>query len=307
MNVCGSCGEPVVGASTTCGGCGGSDRFGGASLSEAHPLYDTWPAPASVDTSVSSPSRAHSRREMFVRVLSVVTAVSTVPAAIHYGNIWFAKPLVPIWFVGAILPSLLVVLPVFGSAKIAGFRCSDSRLLVLVSVSALMVGLRSAGGLASYDQSTHDLELLTHLLGLPGFAVSALVFPSFDVLRRLFGAPLNPVHIVLASIAALQFFLLRSSSSPIWSFVFSPGSVSGPNLFEYGFLTVLVAVGFLRTPWRHFAALPLALFSAASFTANVMLSDLPLRPWPNPVTFACCVAILFPLGNAMDRKPLDFQ
>jgi hypothetical protein len=202
------------------------------------------------------------------------------------------------------LPALLAGFPVFGSAQLFGIRCDDSRVAVLAAVSGLMVGMRAGGGLLLNGFISEEFVTLGRLMGLSGFALAVLVFPSFSSLLQIFTRDVNPAHVALASVAALQFLLLRSNNSSL-SFIFSPGSVSGPTVLEYIFLGVLLSIGFMASPWRQFASVPIAFFAAMSYFANVMVFEAPVRPWPNPVIAVCCVLICLPFDEAFGRSRSD--
>ena len=213
-------------------------------------------------------------------------------------------------FVGTALPALLVIAPRMIPSHLRGSGAPDARLSLMASVSGLLVGCRSLSGLiGSYDfgfsMNRGGLYEVGLGLGLAGFAVFALNITWNKGLKLMFTAPTNPIA-PIAGILAASVFLWCRYALYTGNFVFSPASVSGPTDFEFIFLIALVAAGFMKTPFRQSVAFVLGTFSILSFLANVLISDAPLRPWPNPVTFACCVVMLFPFNEFGSKESVPF-
>lgn len=238
-------------------------------------------------------------------VLAILTAASPALVLVDALN-YSSGRLVRAMAVGVLVPALLALVVATGKAAPFGISAGDSRFAVVAIVSGLFVGIRAVGGLAVVDEFDGAATVLSLLVSLSGFALMAVLWPRGRGTKLIFSRRPHPVHVVLVVVAALQFIVLRESESVFWSFVYSAGSIVGPSVMEYVFLATLVAIGFLADPWRQFAAIPVAVFSFTSFAGNVLLADAPLRPWPNPVVFACCVALMFPLNESLRRGHVEF-
>ena len=213
-------------------------------------------------------------------------------------------------FVGAVLPAFLMVAPRLVPRGHRGASETDARLVLVGAMSGLLVGLRSLAALVdTYDYGfaleQQGLFVAGLTLGLAGFAVFALSIPWGTGLTGLFASPSNPVA-PMAGILAVVVFLWTRYSNEWVQFVFSPASISGPTVLEWAFLAALALAGFLRTPYRQPVAFVLGTFSILSFLANVIVTGGPLRPWPNPVTFACCIAMLYPFNDVTSRDRVGF-
>lgn len=213
-------------------------------------------------------------------------------------------------FVGSVLPTLLVIAPRLVPSHRRGFGAADARLALVSAVGGLLVGCRSLAALID----TYDYGFVMHRqgvyvvglgLGLAGFAVFGLNITWSRGLTSMFVAPTNPVAPIAAILAAGVFLWCRYALE-LGNFAFSPASISGSTALELVFVTVLVAGGFLRSPYRQPVAFVLGIFSILSFLANVLISDAPLRPWPNPVTFACCIVMLFPFDEFGSKETVYF-
>ncbi|MFM8857040.1 MAG: hypothetical protein ACKOI2_07505 [Actinomycetota bacterium] len=213
-------------------------------------------------------------------------------------------------FVGAVLPASLMVAPRLVSRGRRGASETDARLVLVGAVSGLLVGCRSLAALVdTYDYGfmleQQGLFVAGLSLGLAGLAVFALTIPWGAGLKKIVGSPSNPVAPAAGILAAVVFVWTRYSNEWV-QFVFSPASISGPTGLEWVFLAVLVLAGFLRTPYRQPVAFVLGMFSIMSFLANILVTGGPLRPWPNPVTFACCVAMLYPFRDVTSSESVGF-
>ena len=235
----------------------------------------------------------------------IITALSPIFAVLYLNDFWlFSSDLPEIWIVSVWIPALMTLIPLLGSRKFLGISGDDARFVLLSAVTALFVALRSTGALLEPSLPDDGYFILSQILGLAGFVVVGISFPWKKSARSWFAESFHPVHIAVASLAAVVFLVMRERGSA--QFLFSHASISGPSVFEYVFLAVLVSVGFLRAPWRQFVALPIASFSIMSFIANVLFAEGPVHPWPNPVTFACCIALCFPWESSVDDKKLTF-
>jgi hypothetical protein len=238
-------------------------------------------------------------------VARIITALSPLLAVLYFDDMWLIdSDLREIWITSVWVPALMVLIPLLGHRKVFGIAGDDARFELLAAVTALFVAIRASGALIDSAMPDDGLFVLSQLLGFAGFVVVGISFPWKKAPRSWFAENFNPVHIVIASVAALVFLVMRERE--IVQFLFSPASISGPSVLEYLFLAILVSVGFLRAPWRQFVALPIASLSIMSFIANVLFTEGAVRPWPNPVTFACCIALCFPWETAADEKRVSF-
>lgn len=248
---------------------------------------------------------ARKASDVILLVSRVVTAISPVFAVLFFDDLWLiGSDLREIWVVSVWIPALMTLIPVLGPRRFLGIAGDDARWVLMSAMTAFFVAVRSTGALVESAMPDDGLFVLSQLLGLSGYVVVGLSFPWKKSARTWFAETFNPVHIVIASLAALVFLVMRQRDT--FQFLFSPASISGPSALEYVFLAVLVSIGFMRTPWRQFAALPIASFSILSYIANVLFFGVTVRPWPNPVTFACCIALCFPWGAAADERRMTF-
>ena len=300
IRFCPSCGterREGAGYCVTCGHRLGSDSFAPPSV-EDYFATETSRASGYGKTSTLS-------SDAFLKICLVLVALSPIPAIIELNNSWYwIENAQMIWIVSVFLPALMVAIPLLGERKFLGIVASDARFTVLSSVTAFFVALRATGALADGDFPHESQFVLSQLIGLLGFAVLGITFPWKKPVRSWFAEDFNPVHISMASLGAITFVALRNSNT--WQFIFSPASISGPSILEYVFLALLVAAGFMASPWRQFVAISIGSLSILSFTANVLFLDGPIRPWPNPVTFACCLALCFPWQDMADPDRKSF-
>jgi len=213
-------------------------------------------------------------------------------------------------FVAAVLPAFLMLSPRLLPSTYRNPAQVDARLVLVGAVSGLLVGCRSLAGLLdTYDYGfaldREGLYVAGLSLGLAGFAVFALSIPWNSGLKGLVASPSNPVAPAAGIVAAVVFLWCRYSLD-LQQFVFSPASVSGPTGLEWVFLVMLVATGFMRSPYRQPVAFVLGTFSILSFLGNVLVQGGPVMPWPNPVTFACCLAMLHPFNEVSSRERAVF-
>lgn len=305
VRFCPNCGEGRRDGATYCVACG--NRLVDDSKSASAVTEDVFAIPPSILVGGDSRSNPRSANPVktFVQVARLVTAFSPILAVLYFDDLWLiGTDLREIWTVSVLIPALMTAIPVLGARRFLGIFADDARFVLLSSISAFFVALRAIGALIEPSMPNDGLFVFSQLLGMMGFAVVGLTFPWRKPIRTWFAEPLNPVHISVAMIATIVFLVMREQE--VSQFLFSPGSISGPTALEYVFLIVLACIGFLRSPWRQFAALPIASFSILSYLANVLFSDGPIRPWPNPVTFACCIALCFPWESAVDPERQKF-
>jgi hypothetical protein len=302
-----------------CPNCGAGRRDGavycvacGNRLSEDIPSTsvdsdDIFAIPPMLGGSVRIPSGggSPSATNVVLLVARIVTALSPLLAVLYFDDLWLiGSELREIWIISVWIPAMMTVIPLLGSRRFLGISGDDARFVFLSAITAFFVALRSVGAMLEPAMPSDGLFVFSQVLGLAGFVVVGVSFPWKKPLRTWFAVNYNPVHITIATVAAIVFLVMRERD--VLQFLFSPASISGPSVLEYIFLALLVAVGFLRAPWRQFAALPIASFSILSFIANVLFVGGPLRPWPNPVTFACCIALCFPWESAVDDTRVSF-
>lgn len=305
VRFCPTCGESRREGAAYCVACGNrlsDDTF--VARSDDDDIFGMPPSLGSEST-LKAVGSAHHGLDVLLIVVRVVTAVSPLFAVLYFEDLWFVgSEFRKIWIVSVWVPALMVLIPLLGNRKFLGIAGNDARYQILAIVAALFVSIRSSGALMESLMPQDGLFLLSQLLGLAGFVVVGISFPWKKEPRSWFAESFNPVHIVVASVAAFVFIVLRESS--VIQFIFSPASISGRTSLEYVFLAILVSVGFLRSPWRQFVAIPIATFSILSYVANVLFTDGSVYPWPNPVTFACCIALCFPWESSVDDRRMTF-
>ena len=276
----------------------------GSSAIDSDDIFGIPPLPGT-ERRDASESRSSSATEVILVVARLVTAISPLFAVLFFDDLWLiGSDLREIWIVSVWVPALMTLIPVLGTRKFLGIAGDDARWVFLSAVTAFFVALRSTGAFFESAMPDDGLFVLSQVLGLAGYVVVALSFPWNKTPRSWFAETFNPVHIAISSLAATVFLVMRERE--VFQFLFSPASISGPSALEYVFLAVLVTIGFMRAPWRQFAALPIASFSILSYIANVLFFDVSVRPWPNPVTFACCIALCFPWESSVDDKRVVF-
>lgn len=304
VRFCPNCGESRREFAIYCVACG--NRLSDDGRSPSSSFDDVFAVPPSIDTPLPPrTSTSGSSLNVVAMIARIVTALSPLLAVLYFDDIWLiGSDLREIWIVSVWVPALMVLVPLLGHRKFLGIAGNDARFELLAAITALFVAIRASGALIDSAMPDDGLFVLSQLLGFAGFVVVGISFPWKKAPRSWFAENFNPVHIVIASVAAIVFLVMRERE--IVQFLFSPASISGPSALEYLFLAILVSVGFMRAPWRQFVALPIASLSILSFLANVLFTDGPVRPWPNPVTFACCVALCFPWETAADETRVSF-
>lgn len=307
IRFCPICGEGRRAGATYCVSCGNRLDTGGDSPSHLSYADDVFAVPPlmGIEVPTAASSDRSSPTTVVLLVARLLTAVSPIFAVLYFNDLWLiGTDLRKIWIVSVLVPALFTAIPVIGSRRFLGIFADDDRFVFLSAVTAFFVALRATGALLEPAMPSDGLFVFSQLLGLSGFVVVGLAFPWKKSPRTWFAESFNPLHITIATIAAIVFLIVRERE--VLQFLFSPASISGPSTLEYIFLALLVTVGFLRAPWRQFAALPIASFSILSFIANVIFVGGPVRPWPNPVTFACCIALCFPWESSVDPERQKF-
>jgi hypothetical protein len=304
VRFCPNCGENRREFAIYCVACG--NRLTDDESISSSSFDDVFAVPPSFDSpSAPRASEPSSGLHVVTMIARIVTALSPLLAVLYFDDIWLiGSDLREIWITSVWVPALMVLIPLLGHRKFLGIAGDDARFELLAAVTALFVAIRASGALIDSAMPDDGLFVLSQLLGFAGFVVVGISFPWKKAPRSWFAENFNPVHIVIASVAALVFLVMRERE--IVQFLFSPASISGRSVLEYLFLAILVSVGFLRAPWRQFVALPIASLSIMSFIANVLFTEGAVRPWPNPVTFACCIALCFPWETAADEKRVSF-
>ena len=297
IRYCPSCGTARHQGGIFCASCG--NRLGN-DAAPASPFLNDFPSVAP-DAQWASPVVSSTSNESLLKVLQILVALSPLPALLAFLDGWYWNENIQlIWSFSVLLPALIVAIPLLGERKFLGLVVSDDRFALVSAVAALLVALRAADALIEGWYSDQGLVVLSQLIGILGFVVVGVSFPWKKPFRSWFAEDLNPVHVSLAVVAALTFLAARNLTD--WQFIFSPASMTGNSIFEWVFIVLLVATGFMVSPWRNCVAIPIGVFSILSFVANVLLADGTVRPWPNPVTFACCVALCFPWEDMSDQS-----
>jgi hypothetical protein len=301
IRFCPSCGTARQHGGMFCASCG--NRLGIDAVPTS-PFTDDFSRTTS-DAQWPSPVISSVSIEPLLKVLRILVALSPLPALLAFLDGWYwNEDIQLIWSISVLLPALIVAIPLLGERKLLGLVVSDDRFVLVSAVAALLVALRAADALIEGWYSDQGLVVLSQLIGMLGFAVVGVSFPWKKPFRSWFAEDLNPVHVSLAVVAALSFLAARNLAE--WQFIFSPASLTGNSIFEWVFIALLVATGFMASPWRNCVAIPIGVFSILSFVANALLAEGTIRPWPNPVTFACCVALCFPWEEMANQENANF-
>jgi len=258
-----------------------------------------------VESSMSKPVTPDTKgKEQLLIIARIVTSFSPIPAVFYFLNNSEGTDLALLWTVSVLIPALMVCIPVIGEKRLAGIRGIDARYALLSTVTAMFVALRAVGALVDGNMPIDSFFRFSQILGIAGFVVVGMSFPWGKSSRSWFVETFNPVHIGLSCSAALVFFVCRVTYDN--QFFLSAGSISGPSIFEYVFIALLISTGFLRSPWRQFVAISIGQLSILSFAGNVIFFNGPIKPWPNPVVFACCLALCFPVEDLATEKDVAF-
>ena len=260
---------------------------------------------STVVSSMSNPVTPNTKaKEQLLVVARIVTSLSPIPAVLYFLNNSEGTDLALLWSVSVLIPALMVCIPIIGEKRLAGIKGIDARYAVLATVTAMFVALRAVGALVDGNMPIDSFFRFSQILGIAGFVVVGVSFPWGKSSRSWFVETFNPVHIGLSCSAALVFFICRVTYDN--QFFLSAGSISGPSIFEYAFIALLISIGFLRSPWRQFVAISIGQLSILSFAGNVIFFNGPIRPWPNPVVFACCLALCFPVEDLAAETDVTF-
>ncbi len=301
IRYCPSCGAARQLGGMFCASCGNRLEIDAAPTS---PFADDFSRTTS-DAQWPSPVVSSTSNESLLKVLRILVALSPLPALLAFLDGWYwNEDIQLIWSISVLLPALIVAIPLLGERKFLGLVVSDDRFVLVSAVAALLVALRAADALIEGWYSDQGLVVLSQLIGLLGFAVVGVSFPWKKPFRSWFAEDTNPVHVSIAVVATLSFLAARNLAE--WQFIFSPASLTGSSILEWVFLALLVATGFMASPWRNCVAIPIGVFSILSFVANALLTEGTIRPWPNPVTFACCIALCFPWEEMADEGRKSF-
>jgi hypothetical protein len=246
-----------------------------------------------------------SNNENLIKVIRILVALSPLIASFVLADDWYwVEDIQLIWLVCVFPPALLVVVPILHKGRIFGIEASDDRFVLMSAFASLFVALRAFGALIQQWFTDSAVADFSHVLGLLGFVIFVVSFPWKKPIRSWFVTDFSPINISIAALAAIIFAV--SIMKDGWFFVFSPVSMSGPNLLGYGFVVLLAATGFLAAPWRHCVAIPIGVFSILSQIANAWFASGSVRIFPNLISFACCIALCFPWEDMTKQEKANF-
>lgn len=301
IRYCPSCGTARQQGGIFCASCG--NRLGN-DAAPTSPFLNDFPSVAP-NTQWPSPVVTSTSNESLLKVLRILVALSPLLAMVVLADDWYwIENIRLIWLFCVFPPALMVIIPVLGRGKLLGIGFFDDRFTLMSAFAALFVAARASGALIQGWYTDSGIADLSQVLGLLGFVVFAVSFPWKKPLRSWFAPEFSPIHISISTTASIIFAL--SAIKDGWFFVFSPVSISGPHYIEYLFVALLVATGFMASPWRQCVAIPIGIFSIMSQIANVMFASGPVRIFPNLTTFACCVALCFPWEDMADKSRKSF-
>ena len=301
IRYCPSCGTARHLNGAFCVSCG--CRLG-TEAAPTSPFMDN-PPNTTPDGHRPSPNSSSTSNESLMKVLRLLVALSPLPALLAFLDGWYWNEDIQLsWSVSVLLPAWIVAIPVLGERKFLGLVVSDDRFVLISAVAALLVALRASDALMEGWYSDQGLVVLSQLIGILGFAVVGFSFPWKKPFRSWFAEDVNLVHVSISVVAALSFLAARNLADQ--QFIYSPASLTGTSMLEWVFIVLLVTTGFMVSPWRNCVAIPIGVFSILSFVANVILTDGTINPWPNPVTFACCVALCFPWEDMTTHEKASF-